>query len=308
MAELDDLRSFVEVAGAGGFRRAASRLGVSKSIVSRRIARLEAELGTLLLSRTTRGVRPTEAGLEFKARAERVLADLDEARDAVMHQDDTRLVGRLRIAAPLGFGVRNVAPMLTDFALRHPELELDVSYSDRIVDLVGEGFDVALRIGALRDSSLVARRIAPVHAAVVASPAYLEKHGTPLSPEDLSRHECLLYSGATTPEWRFRAGKRWIAVRAQGRLRSDNGQALVNWAIAGLGVAALPAFECGEAVRAGQLTALLTEFPMPETALHVVRPPGPYTSRKVRALIDAAVERFSDKLWDPCAKLLAEPA
>lgn len=300
MAELDDLRSFVEVANAGGFGRAAIRLGVSKSIVSRRIGRLEGELGALLFARTTRGVRPTEAGLEFKARAERALADLDEARDAVRREGDG-LRGRLRLAVPLEFGLRYVAPMLTEMAVRHPELELDVSYSDRIADLVGEGLDAALRIGALRDSSLVARRIAPVHAAIMASPAYLAAHGTPRQPEDLARHECLIYTSATVREWRFRAGKRWLSVRPQGRLRTDNGEAILDWALAGLGIAALPSFTCGEAIRTGRLVHLLSDYPMPEIALYVVRPPGPYTPRKVRALIDAAIETLAPELMrDPC--------
>ncbi len=300
MAELDDLRSFVEVANVGGFGRAAARLGVSKSIVSRRIARLEGELGALLLARTTRGVRPTEAGLEFKARAERALADLDEARDAVRREGDG-LRGRLRLAAPLEFGLRYVVPMLAELATRHPELELDVCYSDRIADLVGEGFDAALRIGALRDSALVARRIAPVHAVIVASPAYLAARGTPRTPEALSQHECLIYAGATVRDWRFRAGKRWLSVRPQGRLRADSGEAILNWAEAGLGIAALPSFTCGDALRDGRLLPLLREFPMPEVALHVVRPPGPYTPRKVRVLIDAAMQMLAPQLMrDPC--------
>ena len=177
MIDLDDLRSLVEVVESGGFNRAARRLGVSKSIVSRRIARLEADLGTRLLSRTTRGISPTEAGLEFKARGERILAELDEAREAVAQQ--AGVVGRLRLSAPLSFGVRHVAPVLAEMAQRHPRLELDVSYSDRIVDLIGERFDAAIRIGTLQDSSLVARRIAPVRAVLVASPDYLARHGRP---------------------------------------------------------------------------------------------------------------------------------
>jgi len=300
MSELDDLRSFVEVAGAGGFGRAAARLGVSKSIVSRRVARLEAELGAQLLSRTTRGVRPTEAGLEFKARAEKVLSDLEEARESVASQGDG-LRGRLRVAAPLEFGVRYVAPLLAEMALRHPGLEMDVSYSDQIVDLIGEGFDAAIRVGTLRDSSLVARRIAPVHAVTVASPAYLEAHGTALTPEDLARHACLIYTGATSRDLRFRAGKRWISVRPQGRLRSDSGEAIISWALAGLGIATLPTFICGDAIREGKLVPMLIDYPLAESALHVVRPPGPYTSRKVRALIDAAVAHFGgERFWDPC--------
>jgi DNA-binding transcriptional LysR family regulator len=160
MMDLEDLRSFVEVVETGGFNRAARRLGVSKSIVSRRIARLEADLGTRLVNRTTRGISPTETGLELKARSERILAELEEAREAVVRQVDG-VVGRLRLSLPLSFGVRHVAPLLAEMAQRHPRLELDVSYSDRLVDLIGERFDAAIRIGVLQDSSLVARPCAP---------------------------------------------------------------------------------------------------------------------------------------------------
>jgi DNA-binding transcriptional LysR family regulator len=160
VTDLEDLRSFVEVVESGGFNRAAERLGISKSMVSRRIARLEAALGTRLLSRTTRGISPTEAGLEFKARSERILADLEEAREAVAQQGGG-VTGRLHLSAPLSFGTRHVAPALAEMARRHPRVELDVSYSDRTVDLIGERFDAAIRIGVLKDSSLVARKIAP---------------------------------------------------------------------------------------------------------------------------------------------------
>lgn len=300
MSELDDIRGFIEVIETGSFSQAAKRLGVSKSIVSRRIARLEADLGTQLMSRTTRGISPTEAGLEFKSRSERILADLADAREAVARQGD-ELSGRLRLSAPLSFGVRYLAPLLGDFAARHPRLEIEVSYSDRFADLIGEGLDLAIRIGRLKDSSLVARRIAPVLTAVVASPGYLARHGAPERPEDLSRHECLIYTGASSAEWPFRTGQRWKTVHPQGRLRSDSGEAILRWAIDGLGLAALPTFLSTDAIRDGRLIPLLMQYPMPEIGLYVVRPPGPRTSRKIRALIDAAVERFSTDLnWDPC--------
>ena len=181
MSELDDIRSFVAVVESGGFGRAGQRLGLSKSIISRRIARLEADLGTRLLSRTTRGIAATEAGLEFKARGERILADLAEARDAVAQQSGG-VVGRLRLSMPLTFGNRHVAPILGELARRHPGLELDVEASDRYVDLIGERFDAAIRIGTLKDSSLIARRIAPIHGVILASPAYLAARGRPATP------------------------------------------------------------------------------------------------------------------------------
>jgi DNA-binding transcriptional LysR family regulator len=298
MIELDDLRSFVEVVEGGGFNRAARRLGISKSIVSRRIARIEADLGTRLLSRTTRGISPTDAGLEFKARCERMLADLEEAREAVA-QRGGGVVGRLRLSADVSFGVRHVAPVLAEMARRHPRLELDVSYSDRHVDLIAEHFDAAIRIGALKDSSLVARRIAPVRAMVVASPDYLARNGRPGTPGDLATHECLIYTGSMEVDWPFRSGKRWIAIRPNGRLRSDSGEAMLQWAIAGLGIAAAPSFVVSEAIENGTLEPLLPDYPMPEFGIYVVRPPGSYVPGKVRALIDTLVENFGGEApWD----------
>jgi DNA-binding transcriptional LysR family regulator len=300
MTELDDLRSFVEVIESGGFNRAARRLGVSKSIVSRRIARLEADLGTRLISRTTRGIGATEAGLEFKQRSQRILAELEQAREAVAMQAG-EVAGRLQLSAPLAFGQRHLVAVLTELALRHPRLELDVSYSDRLVDLVGERFDAAVRLGVLRDSSLVARRIASVRPFVVASPAYLARNGRPEKPEDLLAHECLIYPGRSEPDWRFRMGKRTISVRPTGRLRTDNGEAMLHWALAGLGVAELPSFLASDAIESGALVPLLLDFPMDAGAIFVVRPPGSYVPGKVRVLIDILVERFGgEPTWDRC--------
>jgi len=290
--DLEDMRSFVEVVDRGGFNRAAVRLGVSKSIISRRIAALEADLGVRLLTRSTRGITPTEAGLEFKARCERILAEVAEARDAVVRQGGD-MVGRLRIAAPLSFGVRHVAPLLAEMAERYPRLEIEVAFADRVTDLIGERFDAAVRIGALRDSSLIARRIAPVRSVLAASPAYLARHGRPSSPDDLLRHQCLIYTGSAVLDWSFRFGRRWVTIRPSGRLGSDSGDVLLKWAIAGLGIANLPSFLTSEAVRDGTLESLLPEYTMPEFGVYVVRPPGPQVPAKVRALIDIMVERFS---------------
>ena len=300
MSELDDIRSFIAVAESGGFGRAADHLGLAKSVVSRRISRLEADLGTRLLSRTTRGVAATEAGLEFKARGERILADLVEARESVAQQAGG-VAGRLRLSMPLTFGNHHVAPVLGELASRHPRLEIDVEASDRYVDLIGERFDAAIRIGTLKDSSLVARRIAPVHTVVLASPRYLAEKGRPASPSDLAENECLLYTGTSSPDWTFRVGKRRVAIRPAGRLRSDSGDTLLDWAKAGLGIVALPTFIASDAIRDGSLVPLLWEYPMQEHALYVVRPPGAYVPGKVRVLIDLLVERFGGSpYWDPC--------
>ena len=296
--ELEDIRAFVEVAEAGGFGRAGQRLALSKSMVSRRVARLEASLGAQLLGRTTRGVALTEAGVEFKERADRVLAELEAARDSLAQRGE-EIVGSLRVAAPLSFGMTHLAPVLAELAVRHPKLAVTASYSDRFVDLIGERFDVAVRLGNLQDSSLIARRIAPINAAVVASPAYLERRGTPLTPEDLMGHDALMQGQET---WPFRDGKRLITIRPEGRFKADSGQALVAAAVAGLGVAALPTFLAGHAIEAGELVPLLLDYPIPEAGLYVVRPPpASHMPGKVRALTELLVERFGgEPYWDIC--------
>jgi DNA-binding transcriptional LysR family regulator len=301
MAEIDDIRALVEVINAGGFGRAAKRLGVSKSIISRRIARLEGDLGGRLLSRTTRGFSPTEAGLEYKLRMEQILADLERAREAVAQQGG-EVIGRVRVSLPLSFGIRHVAPVLATLALRHPRLEIEAAYSDRVVDLIGERFDAAVRIGQLKDSTLVARRIAPIRSVVVAAPSYLTRHGRPKVPGDLTAHECIIYNA--TPEtqlWRFRMGRRWIPIRPEGRLGADNGEAIIAAALMGLGIALVPTFLAAPGIESGALEPLLTDYTAPEGGLFVVRPPGAQVSAKVRVLTDALVDRFGGEPdWDPC--------
>lgn len=298
MLDLDDIRAFVEVAEAGGFGRAGPKLGMSKSIVSRRVARLEAELGAQLLSRTTRGVSVTEAGMAFKERAERALAELEGARDDLAERGE-EIMGRLRISAPLSFGLTHLAPVLAELAVRHPRLSLDVAYSDRFVDLIGEQFDAAIRIGALQDSSLIARRISPIKTMFIASPAYLAAHGTPRTPRDLQRHAAVIYGAET---WRLREGRRMVSIRPEGRVRMDNGQAIVEAVKAGLGVALIPTFLCGAAIESGAVVPILLDYPTPDAALHVVRPPpAQHAPAKVRALIDLMLERFGgEPYWDAC--------
>lgn len=295
--DLLDVVAFVRVAETGAFSRAAERMGMSKSIVSRRVARLERALGARLLVRTTRGAQPTDAGRAYYERASNVLAELEAAQEVVA-ESVREVAGPLRVSGPLSFGIEHLAPALADFALEHPRVELDISFDDRPVDLAGEGFDLAVRIGILADSALVTRRIAPVRKVPVASPAYLAERGRPEHPSDLSGHDILLYRNE---QWRFRVGGRWDQVRIEPKMRSNNGEMLLAAAAAGLGICALPSFIAARALESGAIEPLLRDFPMEEGALHAVMPPGRATTARVRALVDFLVARFGpEPSWDPC--------
>jgi DNA-binding transcriptional LysR family regulator len=289
MLDLEDLSTFVEVADAGGVTAAARRLGLPKSIVSRRLVRLEQDLGTQLLARTTRGAALTEAGASFREYAACVVAELSAARDAISPEGD--VCGRLRVAVPLTFGPTHLAPVLAELARRHPQLHVHAAYSDRFVDLVNEGFDAAVRVGFLPDSNLVARRIAPLRGKCVASPEYIKAHGAPDTLDDLLQHECLAQG---TETWRFVSNGKIVSVQPKGRFKADNGVALAAAALAGLGIATLPDFVIDAHIASGALVPVLVDYPSPEAGIYVVRPPGEFASRKVRALIDILVERFGD--------------
>lgn len=289
MIGLDEMRAFVEVVDCGGVNRAAARLGLSKSIVSRKISALEADLGLPLLARSTRGVMPTEAGLEFRQRCERILAEVAEARAAVIGKGGA-LAGRLRVTAPQVLGHRLVSPVLGDLARAHPHLQIDAVFTDRVVDLVAEGFDLAIRIGAPRGASLIARKIAPIRAVLVASPAYLAGSAALLGPADLARHACIGYAGAG--EWRFRTGRRWVSIRPEGRLRTDSGETILQWAEAGLGIGNLPGYLAEEALARGSLVQVLPDVAQPEIGIFTLRPPAPRVPAKVAVLVEALVARI----------------
>jgi DNA-binding transcriptional LysR family regulator len=289
--EIEDIQTFVTVADAGGLSPAAQRLGVSKSIVSRRLARLEKSLGARLLARSTRGASLTEAGATFREHAARIASEADAARDALSPQGIVR--GRLRVAAPLSFSANTFAPVLAELASRYPELEIQASFSDRKVDLVAEGFDAAIRLGLLQDSSLVARRVATFGGALVASPAYLEKHGAPRTPEELLEHATL---NRINEEWPLMHQGQRISVHPRHtRFTADNGAALVPPALAGLGIALLPNFLIAEHLASGGLVTVMPDYPMPEAGVYVVRPPGGSPPCKVRVLIDIMVEQFGQR-------------
>jgi DNA-binding transcriptional LysR family regulator len=285
--EIEDLQTFVEVADAGGVSAAARRLGISKSIVSRRLIRLEADVGVQLVARTTRGAALTEAGALFRDYAARACLEIDMARETIVPDGDLR--GRLRIAMPLTFGPTHFTPMLAEMSRRHPQLHIHASYSDRFVDLVAEGFDCAIRVGTLRDSNLVARRVGPILGTLVASPDYIKAHGSPEKPEDLLSHQVLMQG---TESWRFMDGDEIVTVQPRGHFKADNGTALAVAAAAGLGIARLPDCIIHEHVASGALVPVMPRYPLPQAGAYVVRPPGQHPERKIRVLTELLIELF----------------
>ncbi len=295
------MEAFVKVAELQSFSEAARRLRTSKSLVSRQISTLEADLGARLFQRTTRSLALTEAGRAYYERAVRILADIEEATLSVS-QLQAAPRGRLRVSAPMSFGFLHLAPAIPDFLARYPEVEADVVLNDRFVDLVDEGFDMAIRIGRLQDSSLIARRLAPSRVAACASPSYLAAHGTPRTPDDLRHHQCLSYSNmAVADEWRFTRpdGRIW-PVEVSGRLHANNGDALRAVALKGLGLALLPTFIVGGDLKAGTLEAVLMEFIAQDGAMYAVYPHSRHLSPKVRAFVEFLAARFGPQpYWDP---------
>lgn len=290
--EIEDLRAFVEVADAGGITAAAARLGVAKSIVSRRLIRLEAELGVQLLARTTRGASLTEAGATFRDYAARVCAEMDVAQETIRPAGELR--GRLRIAAPLSFGPTHFAPVVAEMARRHPRLHIQTCYSDHFVDLVAAGYDCAIRVGHLANSNLVARRVGPVNGSLVASPAYIAAHGAPRTLAELVDHEALMQG---TETWQLMDDGEVVSIRPQGRFKADNGTALVAAAVAGLGIAYLPLGLTRPYLSSGALVTVLPQHPSRPAAAYVVSPPGQHPARKIRVLTEMLAdyfERFPD--------------
>jgi DNA-binding transcriptional LysR family regulator len=299
--DLLDVLAFVRVVETGAFSRAAERMGMSKSILSRRVARLERQLGARLLTRSATGAAATVIGDAYYARAANILVELEAAQEVVADAV-TQIAGPIRLAGPLSFGTEHLAPALAEFAKMHPRVELDISFEDRTVDLVGGGFDLAVRLGDLEDSALVARRIAPLRRVALAAPVYLEARGRPRHPRDLDHHDHLIYANAgRTEQWRFQTDKGWEQVRVRPRLRTDNGEMLRAAAVGGLGVCILPSFIAAPAIQSGALEPILRDYPLGEGGVHVVMPPGRATTARVRALVDFLARRFGpEPSWDPC--------
>jgi len=289
---LDEINAFIAVADARSFTFAARRLGVSPAQVSKLVARLEDRLGARLLNRTTRDVSLTDTGRAFQERARQVLDDFQSLESSVREQAGPH--GLLRISAPVTFGAAQLAPALLEFAAAFPEVSLDVSSTDRMVNLVEEGFDVAVRIGQLDDSSLVARKLAAVRLVTCAAPDYLARAGTPEAPEDLASREAIIDTNVADPAlWRFRVEGAQRDVRVQGRLRFSGAQACVAAAVAGFGVTRAPAFAAARELRAGRLKALLCGYEPEVIHVHAVYPHARHLAARVRAFVDFLVRRYA---------------
>lgn len=296
MDRFEDLRVFDAVVSAGGFAAGAERLGVAKSAVSRRIRELEDRLGARLFNRTTRRVQLTETGRQFHERAVELLAGLEEAEEAASSASG-EVKGRIRVAAPVSFATHCLAPVMGRFLERHPEATLSIDTNDRVVDLLGDGYDLAIRISQLPDSTLVARRLATIRRACVASPALLDRLGTPQTPEDLSRFPGLRYSNVDEAYyWTFAGG---IVASVASRIDIGNGEAVREAAIAGLGVAVLPTFIVHDAVKRGALSIILEKHMKPPIAMYAVHPSMRNQTARARAFIDFLVEEFAgEPFWD----------
>jgi DNA-binding transcriptional LysR family regulator len=303
MDKLDAMNAFSKVVAAGSYAEAARRMGLTRSAVSKAVMELEHTLGARLLDRTTRRVSPTEAGRAYYERCLAILADVEdtEAQIANLHEAPR---GVLRVNAPMSFGIRYLGSIVADFMARYPELKIELILNDRLIDPLEEGVDVTVRIGALADSSLIARRLAPARLVLAAAPAYLQRHGTPQTPDELGAHTCLSYGHmAAVHRWTLLQDEKPVSVPIDSRLCSNNGDILRAAALAGNGIAKLPTFLVGPDIAAKRLQILLPDTPPPPLAIYALYAPNKYLAAKTRLFIDHLAERFGKAPeWDAFQK------
>jgi DNA-binding transcriptional LysR family regulator len=290
MDRIDAMQAFVTVADLNGFAPAARKLGLSPSGVTRLIAALEERLGARLLQRTTRSVTLTDAGARYLERARRILGDVEEAESAA-EGERIRPGGRLVVSAPNGFGRLHVSPVMSAYLKRYPEVSADLRLSDRMINLVEEGVDLAVRIGHLPDSTLVARHVGEMRRIVVASKEYLKRRGEPKTPEAIAEHDTIHFGAMTAePEWRFVADGREIRVSSTPRFASNSADAAIQYAEAGGGLTRVLAYQAAASLKTGRLKIVLAPFAPPALPIHIVYPTSRLLSAKVRTFIDLVTE------------------
>ncbi len=296
MDRLKEMEAFATVVDQGGFTDAAKKMGISKSAVSKYLSSLEARLGARLLNRTTRRVSPTEIGLVYYDRARRVLNDAGEADNLVASMQSAPS-GPLRVSVATDFGVNHLSPIIGDFLAEYPDITVNMVLNNRFVELISEGFDMAIRIGELEDSTLRSRKIAETTKRMVASPKYFKEYGMPEKIDDLNEHMLLHYSNQSNGNvWKLTApsGEK-RHVRSAGWLTVNDGQSLLNAAISGLGIAYLPSFLYRESLEEGLVAEAMTDQPAERLGIYAVYPPGRFTQPKVRSFIDFLVAHFADQ-------------
>ena len=299
MGQLEDMNLFIRVVEAGGISRAAEQMDIAKSAVSRRLAELEARVGARLINRTTRTSSMTEAGKGYYERATKVIDDVAEL-NAITADSRCALEGTIRLAAPLSFGLAHLAPAIDIFVKEHPEINIDINFSDRQIDLIEEGFDLAFRIADLKDSTLIAKKISPIRLVLCASPGYLKEYGIPKTPKELKNHRCLQYSltGTSSLILTNKNGKEH-QVKLPAKMSANNGDFLRDMAIAGHGILATPTFIAWKAIATGDLVPILSDYKLPQTNAYAVYPQTRYLSQRTRVLIDFLADRFGDNpYWD----------
>jgi len=290
MDRIDAMQAFVAVADLQGFAPAARKLGLSPSGVTRLIAALEDRLGARLLQRTTRQVALTDAGSRYLERVRRILADVEEAEGSV-EGERTRPSGRLVVSAPIGFGRLHVSPVMSAFLMRYPEVLGELRLSDRMINLVEEGVDLAIRIGHLADSTLVARHVGEMRRIVVASSGYLKRRGEPKTPAAIASHDTIQFGAtAASPDWRFVVDGREVRMACAPRFTTNSADAAIQYAAQGGGLTRVLAYQAADAIKAGRLQIVLEKFEQPPLPIHIVYPTSRLLSAKVRTFIDLVIE------------------
>ncbi len=298
MDKLTTMKTFLAVVQEGSFSKAADKLDISPQLVSKYVSALEDNLHTRLLHRTTRKVSPTEAGVQYFKRCQQVIIDIDDMENS-LNNLSTSVSGVLSISAPMSFGTRHLAPLLVEFQKQHPNLKLDLKLTDQFIDIVEQGIDIALRIGVLKNSSLIAKKIAPIQLAVFASPAYLKQHGTPTTLQELQQHNYLRYANAEPTKMLAGVDQLKGEFKLNSNLVANNGDILLNAAIAGGGIAMQPTFIAGEALAQGKVVRILQHLEPEPMGLYMVYANRQFLPSKVRAFVDFSSKYFGDTpYWD----------